>query len=39
MYHLSKLLGHKTSLTTERHYADYATEDLDKIMDNVYGNK
>ena len=39
MYHLSKLLGHSTSVTTERHYADYATEDLDIIMDNVYGNK
>ena len=39
MYHLSKLLGHKTSVTTERHYADYATEDLDAIMENVYGNK
>jgi integrase len=39
MYHLSKLLGHRTSVTTERHYADYATEDLDTIMDNVYGDK
>jgi integrase len=39
MYHLSKLLGHKTSVTTERHYADYATEDLDAIIENVYGNK
>ena len=39
MYHLSKLLGHKTSVTTEKHYADYATEDLDAIMENVYGNK
>jgi len=39
MYHLSKLLGHSTSVTTERHYADYATEDLDIIMDNIYGNK
>ena len=39
MYHLSKLLGHSSSVTTERHYADYATEDLDIIIDNVYGNK
>lgn len=39
MYHLSKLLGHSSSITTERHYADYATEDLDIIIDNVYGNK
>jgi integrase len=39
MYHLSKLLGHSSSVTTERHYADYATEDLDIIMDNIYGNK
>ena len=39
MYHLSKLLGHSTSVTTERHYADYATEDLDIIIENVYGNK
>lgn len=37
LYHLSKLLGHRTTRTTEEHYATFETTDLNKIMMDTFG--
>lgn len=37
LYHLSKLLGHATTRTTEEHYATFEKTDLNKVIENTFG--